>query len=306
VAALGRLPDLNQWEVDWASRPRLRGWLHATALPLALAATAGLTARRRTHRMAVAAYGVGLSAMLATSAGYHRLTRTERQFRWSQPADHMMIFAAIAGSATPVAAAVLPAPVIRPAIASLWAGAALGAFGRMWDLRRGTSISSFAYIALGWSGAALLPLVIRRHGMRNGMLMAAGGLSYSVGAGLFAMQRPNPWPAVFGYHEVWHTATLVGAACHLAAIADITRDGVDAGGQIDDPDGPRIVADPSAPSGPSGTTVIPAVPAGVPAGVDVSVTRDQAVAAVTSTASSPPVTTTPGPNTEVTHDPTPV
>jgi hemolysin III len=270
----------------------MRGWLHAMALPVALAATAGLTARRRTHRSAVAAYGVGLSAMLATSAGYHRLTRTEGQFRWSQPADHMMIFAAIAGSATPVAAAVLPAPVIRPAIASLWAGAALGAFGRVWDLRRGTSISSFAYIALGWSGAALLPLVIRRHGVRNGALLAAGGLSYSVGAGLFAARKPNPWPEVFGYHEVWHTATLIGAACHLVAIADITRDAVHG---VDDPGvAPRIVDSP----GPAGPAV------GV--GIQLPAAGSPAEAAVASSGSSPPVAMATGPNSEVTHDPTPV
>jgi hemolysin III len=223
-STVGVVPSVRHWELEWAARPRLRGWLHTMALPVVMAATAGLTARRRTHRSAVAAYGLGLSAMLATSAGYHRLTRTHGQYRWSQPADHMMIFAAIAGSATPVAAAVLPARVVRPAIASLWAVAAIGAFGRVWDLRRGTSISSFAYLALGWSGAALMPLVLRRHGVRNGVLLAAGGLSYSIGAGLFAAKKPNPWPAVFGYHEFWHTATLVGVACHLVAIADITRD----------------------------------------------------------------------------------
>lgn len=163
--------------------------------------------------------------MLATSAGYHRLTRTESQYRWTQPADHVMIFAAIAGSATPVAAAVLPPRAVRPAIAALWSGAAVGAFGRLWDLRRGTSIGTVAYLALGWSGLALLPSVVRRHGVRVGALLTGGGVAYSVGAGLFATRRPNPFPKVFGYHEVWHTATLVGAALHLAAIAEITRDG---------------------------------------------------------------------------------
>lgn len=286
---------LSQWESEWAARPRLRGWLHAMALPVALSATAGLTARRRTHRSAVAAYGVGLSAMLATSAGYHRLTRTEGQFRWSQPADHMMIFAAIAGSATPIAAAVLPAPVVRPAVVSLWAGAAVGAFGRVWDLRRGTSISSFAYIALGWSGAALLPLVIRRHGVRNGALLAAGGLSYSVGAGLFAARKPNPWPEVFGYHEVWHTATLIGAACHLVAIADITRDAAEAAGDVGGPGGQSITVGPLDPGG-------PVVHVGVPLPASVG----PADAAVASQASSPPVTTTTGPSSEVFHDPSPL
>lgn len=212
------------WDEVWSARPRLRGWLHAGALPVALASTAALAFRRRRHRGAVVAYGAGLTAMLATSAGYHRLTRSELQYRWTQPADHMMIFAAIAGSATPVVASVLPAHRARPFIGLLWAGAALGAVGRVVDLRRGTSLSSVAYLVLGWSGVVLLPTVVRRHGVRNGVLLTAGGVAYSVGAGLFAAGKPDPFPTVFGYHEVWHAATLVGAACHLVAIADITHD----------------------------------------------------------------------------------
>lgn len=218
-------PIPTEWERAWAARPRLRGWLHATALPVALAATTALALRRERHRSAVAVYGAGLCAMLATSAGYHRLTRTEAQHRWSQPADHVMIFAAIAGSATPVATAVLPPAVAKPAVASLWAGAAIGAFGRLYDRTHGTSYGAVAYLALGWSGIVLLPLVVRRHGVRAGALLTAGGVAYTVGAGLFAARKPNPFPEVFGYHEVWHTATLIGAAFHLAAIAEITRDG---------------------------------------------------------------------------------
>jgi hemolysin III len=212
------------WEQAWAARPRLRGWLHVGALPVALVSTAVLAARRRAHRSSVLAYSAGLSAMLATSAGYHRLTRSEAQYRWTQPADHMMIFAAIAGSATPVVASVLPARRARPFIGLLWGGALVGAAGRVIDIRRGTSISSLAYLVLGWSGIVLLPTVVRRHGVRNGALLGAGGLAYSIGAGLFAAGKPNPYPGVFGYHEVWHAATLVGAACHLVAIADMTHD----------------------------------------------------------------------------------
>jgi len=191
---------------------------------VALGATAALALRRRRHRNAVAVYGAGLCAMLATSAGYHRLTRTEAQYRWSRPADHVMIFAAIAGTATPVATGVLPPRAVRPAVTALWVAAAAGAFARVVDLRRGTFVGHIASVGLGWSGLALLPLVVRRHGVRVGALLAGGGVSYTVGAAFFAARRPNPWPEVFGYHEVWHTATLIGAAFHLAAIAEITRD----------------------------------------------------------------------------------
>ena len=255
-SGLGRWPRSSSrpsdWEAAWATRPRLRGWLHAGALPVALVATTVLSRRRRRHRNAVAVYGAGLCAMLATSAGYHRLTRTEAQYRWARPADHVMIFAAIAGTATPVATAVLPPRSVRPAVAALWTAAAAGAFARVIDLRRGTAVGHVASVGLGWSGLLLLPRVMRRHGPRVGALLAAGGTAYTVGAALFAARRPNPWPTVFGYHEVWHTATLVGAACPLAAIAEITRDDhVDARGvapaevaiPVDDPTGVVRVGD---------------------------------------------------------------
>lgn len=243
----------TEWERAWAARPRLRGWLHAGALPVALGATTALALRRRRHRNAVAVYGAGLCAMLATSAGYHRLTRTEAQYRWSRPADHVMIFAAIAGTATPVATGVLPPRAVRPAVTALWVAAAAGAFARVVDLRRGTFVGHVASVGLGWSGLALLPLVVRRHGVRVGALLAAGGVSYTVGAAFFAARRPNPWPEVFGYHEVWHTATLIGAAFHLAAIAEITRDDHDvaaATGPERDGAGPPAVV--SAPAGTAG------------------------------------------------------
>jgi hemolysin III len=219
--------SLSAWEQQWASRPLLRGWLHAAAFPAALAATASLTLRRKKHRKAVAAYGAGLSVMFAASATYHRLTPNESWVRVTQPLDHAMIFAAIAGSATPVAAVVLPEKALRPALGGLWGAAAVGAWSRVNDLRfhrSGMSPGSVAYLTLGWSGAALLPLVVKKTGWVNGALVAVGGVSYTIGAVLFAIRKPNLFPRVFGYHELWHVATLVGAAAHLAAIANMTAD----------------------------------------------------------------------------------
>ena len=221
------VPQLSLWEKEWSERPLLRGWFHAAAFPAALAATTTLAFRRRKHRKAVATYGAGLSVMFAASAAYHRLTPNEEWMRVTQPLDHAMIFAAIAGSATPIASVVLPEKTVKPALAALWTAAAFGALGRVDDLRshrHGISPGSVAYLALGWAGAALLPLVIKKTGWVNGGLIAAGGLSYTVGAILFAVEKPNLFPRVFGYHELWHLATLVGAATHMAAIANMTED----------------------------------------------------------------------------------
>jgi hemolysin III len=218
---------LTLWEQEWGSRPLLRGWLHVAALPAALGSTALLALKRKKHRKPVIAYGAGLSTMLAASSAYHRLTRNESWAEWTRPLDHAMIFAAIAGSATPIASVVLPQKAFKPAMVALWGTAAVGAAGRANDIRhdrRGVSPSNVAYLVLGWTGAALLPSVVRKKGVVNGALIATGGLSYTVGAVLFALRQPNFSPKVFGYHEVWHTFTLIGAVSHMIAIANMTRD----------------------------------------------------------------------------------
>lgn len=212
----------TKWERDWARRPKLRGWLHVAALPAMAAAGSTLIARRPGKRGPLAAYTAGVCAMLGTSAAYHRLTKTETTFRWAQRADHAAIFAAIAGTATPLIAAVTTGRTRVAAVGATWVAAAAAAGERVVGLGHGRT-RGYSYLVLGWAGAAIAPALLHRHGVRPTALLAAGGVAYTAGAVMFASQWPNSTAKVFGYHEVWHAMTLAGIGLHLAAVADATR-----------------------------------------------------------------------------------
>jgi hemolysin III len=216
------VPAEAGWAQRWAARPTLRGWLHAAALPVAAAGTGVLAARRRGKRAPIAAYGAGLCTMFGTSAAYHRLTRSERTYRWARSADHAAIFAAIAGTATPLVASVTTGRTRAAAIAGTWALAAAAAAERVAGIHQGRD-RSYSHLAAGWLGVALLPALARRHGTPTAALFAAGGGAYTAGAALFAARWPGGDRRHYGYHEVWHTFTLAGAGFHLAAVATATR-----------------------------------------------------------------------------------
>lgn len=215
--------SVSQWQKEWDERPALRGWLHAVAAPITVATTAYLATKRQKQRPSLIAYSAGLSSMFLTSALYHRLTRNKKQHDFGQAADHAMIFGAIAGTATPIVANILPPEKAKPVILGTWAAAALGAIGKVIDLKRGTSYGGILYLIYGWSALGLLPKVIQEKGSGIAALLVGGGAFYTAGAILFSTHQMDFNPKVFGYHETWHVATIAGAALHMIAISEITK-----------------------------------------------------------------------------------
>ncbi len=214
----------QQWKEQWATRPKMRGWLHAVAAPVAIVATTLIATKRKQQKGAMVAYAAGISSMFTTSAIYHRLTRNKKQFHITQAADHAMIFAAIAGTATPVVVAVVPPQHLKKIVTGIWGAAALGAAGKIVDLNKQTSFTNIFYVVCGWSALSLLPNIIKTKGIKNAGLLLAGGTMYTAGAIAFSGRKLDINPKVFGYHEVWHVATITGAALHMVAIADITKE----------------------------------------------------------------------------------
>ena len=201
--------------------PRLRGVLHAYAFFFALAAAIVLTASvhgTRAH-VAAAVYGAGLCGLFAASATYHRWRFDLRHKPLLRRIDHSMIFVFIAASYTPVALLVLHGPLSWIVLVSVWTGAAAGvAFSLAWiDAPR--SWTAVAYVAVGWVVVVAAPQLVRGIGLGPTLLLLLGGLLYSGGALIYARQRPDPWPAVFGFHEVFHTLVVVAAAVHFAVMA---------------------------------------------------------------------------------------
>ncbi|HEY2320793.1 MAG TPA: hemolysin III family protein [Solirubrobacteraceae bacterium] len=207
---------------DPPPKPRLRGVLHQWAFPAALAAGAGLVLEADSPRARVATliYALSVAGLLGTSALYHRVQwRSLTARRWMRRLDHTMIFVLIAGSYTPFALLTLQGTLGLVILVAVWAAALAGAvFKLVWIDAPGWLIAS-SYIAIGWVALAAAPDLTAHLGVIAVSALALGGVLYSAGGIIFALKRPDPVPAVFGYHEVFHLLVLVAAALQYAVVA---------------------------------------------------------------------------------------
>ncbi len=205
-----------------AVKPRLRGVSHEWAFFISLVLGAGLIVAAKTPRatLAVAIYAVSLSALLGTSALYHRVNWKRPDVRrWMRRLDHSMIFFLIAGTYTPFALLVLNGPLADAILLVVWIGAIAGALVEMIWIDHPKWVAALIYMSLGWVAAVSFPQLWEDMGVTGTLLVAAGGLLYTAGAVVYATQRPNPSPRVFGYHEIFHALVIAAAAAHFAAIA---------------------------------------------------------------------------------------
>jgi hemolysin III len=203
-------------------KPSLRGVTHKYAffVSLVLGATLIVLAKGFEARVAIAAYAVSLSALFGVSALYHRVDwRRPEVRRWMRRLDHTMIFLLIAGTVTPFALLVLDGPLATALLIAVWTGAAAGAIVELVWIDAPKGVSAAVYIAVGMIGAIGFPAIVAEAGIVAGLLIAGGGALYITGAIIYAIQRPDPRPTVFGYHEIFHVLVIGAAAAHFAAIA---------------------------------------------------------------------------------------
>jgi hemolysin III len=201
--------------------PRLRGILHAHAAWVAVAASVVLVAiaPNAAARVAAVIYGAGLVALFSASALYHRWPGDPRWKPWLRRLDHSTIFVFIAASYTPVALLVLDGTIQTVVLVSVWAGAAAGVTLSLAWITAPRWLQAACYLALGWVAVIALPQLADRAGVAPLVLLGAGGLLYSLGAAVYALQRPNLWPRTYGFHEVFHTLVIAAAVVHFIAIA---------------------------------------------------------------------------------------
>jgi hemolysin III len=205
-----------------AVKPKLRGVSHEWAFFVSLFLGAGLIVAADTPQatLAVAIYAASLSALLGTSALYHRVEwKRPNVRRWMRRLDHSMIFFLIAGTYTPFALLALDGPLADAILAVVWIGAIAGAIVEMVWIEHPKWVAALVYISIGWVALIAFPELWIEMGAAGTLLVAAGGLLYTVGAVVYATQRPNPNPRVFGYHEVFHLLVIAAAAAHFAAVA---------------------------------------------------------------------------------------
>jgi hemolysin III len=203
-------------------KPKLRGVSHKWAFFVSLLLGAALIVLAETPRatFAVAVYAVSLSALFGTSALYHGVEWTRPDLRmWMRRLDHSMIFFLIAGTYTPFALLVLDGALATAILAVVWVGAVAGAIVEMIWINHPKWASALIYLSLGWVATITFPELWTSMGVAGTLLVAFGGLLYTAGAVVYATQRPNPNPAVFGYHEVFHLLVIAAAVAQYSAIA---------------------------------------------------------------------------------------
>jgi hemolysin III len=157
--------------------------------------------------------------VFGASAAYHRGDWSPSARRWMKRLDHSMIFVLIAGSYTPVAVLALRGPWQTLVLSLVWAGAVVGIAMKIASPDGLQITTATLYMALGWLALIALPQIVRGLTTPDVVLMVTGGVLYTLGAIVFASRRPDPRPAVFGYHEIWHAFMVVAAVCHFAMIA---------------------------------------------------------------------------------------
>jgi hemolysin III len=202
-------------------KPLLRGVLHQYAFFISLASGTLLVLLATTTKASVAAalYAASVSALFGVSALYHRITWTTPARRRMRRLDHAMIFVLIAGTYTPVGLLVLQGRLATVVLAVVWGGAAAGIVLELVWTKAPRWLGGTVYLALGWVAVVAMPQLFARLGITGGLLIVAGGLVYSAGAAVYALRRPDPVPAVFGYHEVFHLLVIAGVAAHFLAIS---------------------------------------------------------------------------------------
>ena len=202
-------------------KPRLRGVIHQYAFFVALVVGALLLAFAPSGegRVAIGIYAVTLAGLFGISALYHRVNWSPGARRWMRRLDHSMIFVFIAGTYTPFALLVLDGTFSTVVLAGMWGGALGGVILQLVWTDAPRWVAAGVYIGLGWLAVGTLPELLGAVGAVAVGLISFGGVLYTIGGVVHATQRPDPVPAVFGFHEVFHTLTVVAAAAQCAAIA---------------------------------------------------------------------------------------
>ncbi|HEX6116199.1 MAG TPA: hemolysin III family protein [Solirubrobacterales bacterium] len=204
------------------AKPRMRGVSHQWAFFAALVAGAILVIAAPNGRatLAAAIYAGSLAALLGTSALYHRVNwRRPRARAWMRRLDHSMIFLLIAGTVTPFALLVMQGPLATALLVAVWAGAAAGIVVELIWVDAPKWVAVTVYLAVGWIGALGFPAIFVEAGIGAAALIVVGGVLYTAGAIVYARQSPDPRPAVFGYHEIFHLLVIAAAIVHFAAVA---------------------------------------------------------------------------------------
>jgi hemolysin III len=201
-------------------KPRLRGVFHEAAFYTfaVLAVPLVLTADEGKARISALVFATCVALCFGASALYHRPTWQPRARSWLARADHAGIYLLIAGTYTPFGLLVLSRGWAIPVLTIVWTGSLAAILLKLFRPTLSKKVSAAIGLGLGWVAVAAITQLLKLP-WPGLMLLLIGGAAYSVGAVVYALRKPDPFPRVLGYHEVFHLLTLVAVGCQYAAIA---------------------------------------------------------------------------------------
>jgi hemolysin III len=207
--------------MDAELRPRLRGVFHQYAffVSVALGALLVAGASGASERLSAAVFAAAVATMFGVSTLYHRITWQPRARRWMRRLDHAAIYLLIAGTYTPIGLLALSGAWRWTVLPIAWGGALAAIVLKLAWIDSPKWLTAGIGIVLGWVGIVAFPQLWAHSGPAGVALLAVGGVLYTAGAVIYAGRRPDPLPAVFGYHEVFHALVIAAAACQYAAVA---------------------------------------------------------------------------------------
>lgn len=202
------------------TKPRLRGvwhlWAFVVAIPVGV--LLGLEAGTTRERVAASIFAGSVVTMFGASALYHRARCGPARRRWLRRLDHAGVFGLIAGTYTPFGLLALSGAWRIVVLAIVWGGVLAAITLRFVWVTAPEWISASIGIALGWVGVVVFPQILDKTGLLGALLVLGGGLSYTLGAVIYARRKPDPFPAVFGFHELFHALVIVAVALQYAAV----------------------------------------------------------------------------------------
>jgi len=202
-------------------KPKLRGWIHAITAPLALAACIVLTVLAPTTTLKIGS-GVYLacSLLLFANSGVYHISNGHFPIKVSQllrRIDHANIYLLIAGTYTPLALALMTPDHQRLVLGIIWTGAVIGMVANVCWITAPRWLFTILYVVLGWVAVWFIPELYRAGGAAIVVLIAAGGVIYTLGAVVYALKKPDPLPRWFGFHEIFHACTVAAWVCQCIA-----------------------------------------------------------------------------------------
>jgi hemolysin III len=211
------LTEMSQTTED--VKPTWRGWIHTGVLPIAIAGGIVLVvlADGLTAKIAASVFFASSILLFGTSAIYHRFNWKPKAKKALKRFDHANIFLLIAGSYTPITLLALPQEKGLLLIVAIWATALLGIGFRVFWLGAPRWLYVIIYIVMGWAAVVFLPDFVAVN-LAMMVLILAGGLMYTIGAVFYALKKPNPVPGHFGFHEIFHSFTVLAFLCHWTAV----------------------------------------------------------------------------------------